>query len=52
MDKLQLKSVDAVTYDDKGATLVLSCGHRQYLENFPRGPIPPCFRRHCKECLN
>lgn len=32
-----------------GATLMLDCGHVQYLDDFPPGQPPPCFRRECRE---
>lgn len=44
--------VDADYSREDGVTLVYECGHREFIRDLPRSPIPPCFRRVCKECLN
>lgn len=48
-----LRSITAIARDSenpKRATLTLSCGHSEVVEDFPLGQPPPCFRRFCNEC--
>lgn len=52
-DGAPLRSITAIVRDcedPKRATLTLSCGHSEVIEDFPLGKPPPCFRRFCNEC--
>ena len=47
------RKVIHANYDrEDGVLLTLDCGHKEFIPDLPRSPIPPCFRRICKECLN
>lgn len=47
------RKVVSADYGSKyGVTLKLDCGHKVYVQGFPRSPIPRCFSMNCKECAH